>query len=114
MDAREYQRKAHTFANYNEGHKEDAFRNFIYPVMGLGEEAGEVQGKFAKVWRDKGGHFDEESLTAVKKELGDVMWFVAEICTTLGVHLEDVMEKNIEKLTDRKERGVIGGSGDNR
>lgn len=114
MTINEYQEKAHTFANYNEGYKEPAFKTFIYPVMNLAGECGEVCGKFAKVYRDEQGHFSEESFRLIKKELGDICWFVAELCTCLGVRMEDVMKLNIDKLTDRFNRGVIGGSGDER
>jgi NTP pyrophosphatase (non-canonical NTP hydrolase) len=80
----------------------------------LAEEAGEVAGKFAKAIRDSAGKVDEERKAAIVKELGDVMWFVAELATCLGVKLEDVAQKNLDKLASRKERGVIHGSGDDR
>ena len=48
------------------------------------------------------------------KELGDVLWYVAQIATELGTDLETVARVNIMKLGDRKERGVLGGSGDDR
>lgn len=48
------------------------------------------------------------------KELGDVCWFVANLCATTGTDLNSVMEANIAKLEDRLGRGVIIGSGDNR
>lgn len=106
MKINEYQTKAHTFAKYEE--------NWMYPVLGLAEEAGEVTGKFAKALRDNNGFIDDERKSAIEKELGDVCWMVAEICTNMHISLESVMKKNLEKLTDRKKRGVIAGSGDNR
>lgn len=105
-----YQKEAHKTACYlglEEG-------NYTYPVMGLAEEAGEVCGKFAKAIRDCNGVIDEERKTAIKKELGDVCWFVAEISTLLDIPLEEVMQGNIDKLASRKERGVLHGSGDAR
>ena len=118
MSPNEYQKKAHTFSGYpscrvgldDTNHTVD----YVYPALGLSEEAGEASGKFAKAVRDNGGVIDEARKVEIVKELGDVCWFVAELSTLLGVDLETVMEKNIEKLTSRKERGVIGGSGDNR
>lgn len=106
----EYQKEAHKTACYlglEEG-------DYTYPVMGLAEEAGEVCGKFAKAVRDCNGVIDEERKTAIKKELGDVCWFIAEISTLLGLELEDVMQSNLDKLASRKERGVLHGSGDDR
>lgn len=98
----EYQINAHQFAAYGD--------RTMYPVLALAEEAGEVVGKFAKALR-KGVEVDKE---AVKKELGDVLWNLSEICTLLDLDLEDVAIDNVRKLQDRIERGVIVGEGDNR
>jgi NTP pyrophosphatase (non-canonical NTP hydrolase) len=98
----EYQTEAHSFASY--GDRE------IYPVLALAEEAGEVVGKFAKAIR-KGVDVD---IDAIKKELGDVLWNVAEIATILDIDLEEIAIGNIVKLSDREDRGVIVGEGDNR
>jgi NTP pyrophosphatase (non-canonical NTP hydrolase) len=88
--------------------------DYTYPVMGLVEEAGEVSGKFAKAVRDDSGHISDDRKQAIKKELGDVCWFIAELSTLMGFELEDVMKSNIDKLTSRKNRNVISGSGDDR
>ncbi len=116
MTISEYQTKAHETADYPSGTigKEQHFVEYIYPAFGLSEEAGEVAGKFAKAVRDNQGVIDEERKKEIIKELGDVCWFLAELCTVLYVDLEDVMQKNLDKLASRKERGVIHGSGDNR
>lgn len=122
MKMEDYQEEAHKFAFYsspviNETHgsiNHELKCDYVYPVMGLSEEAGEVAGKFAKIIRDKKGMITEEDEEAIVKELGDTCWMLAEICTVIGVKLEDVMSKNIEKLTDRKKRNVLTGSGDNR
>ena len=110
LSINEYQERAHETADYL-GMKNGDYR---YPVMGLSEEAGEVSGKFAKAVRDANGIIDGERREAIKKELGDVCWFVAEIATILDLKLEDVMQGNLDKLASRKARGVIHGSGDNR
>jgi len=113
-----YQEKAHEFADYpvpvNEGKTATALMRYTYPVMGLCEEAGEVAGKFAKALRDDEGFITPERKEQITKELGDVLWMVAEIATLLNVPLGDIMEQNIEKLESRRSRGVIHGSGDNR
>lgn len=110
LSINDYQERAHETADYL-GMENGDYR---YPVMGLSEEAGEVSGKFAKAVRDANGIIDGERREAIKKELGDVCWFVAEIATILDLKLEDVMQGNLDKLASRKARGVIHGSGDNR
>lgn len=87
----------------------------IYAVMGLAEEAGEVAGKFAKFRRDSNfGASTADLREAVKKELGDVLWMMAAVAYDMDLKLEEIAEANIAKLNSRKERGVLGGSGDNR
>lgn len=116
LDFNEYQKKAHKTADYPSGtigadkHAVD----YIYPALALSEEAGEVAGKFAKAVRDNQGVIDYDRKVEIIKELGDVMWFVAELATCLDVKLEDIAQKNLDKLASRKQRGVIHGSGDNR
>ena len=108
MTINEYQKKAHSFASYQDE---------LYPVLGLAEEAGEVAGKVAKYLRQKGRlnwDSDTELMLKVAKELGDVVWMVAEVATVYGLELEKILDLNIAKLTDRKNRNVIVGEGDNR
>lgn len=83
-------------------------------LLGLVGEAGEIAEKSKKIIRDKDSdfaQFDKEDLT---KELGDVLWFVAMLADYFDIPLEEVGQANIKKLASRLERGVIGGSGDNR
>lgn len=82
----------------------------VYPTMGLASEAGEVAGKVKKYIRD-GGEFPVDDL---KKELGDVLWYVAVLAGEFGIKLSDVANANAKKLIDRSARGVLSGSGDNR
>lgn len=113
----EYQKMAHETANYPEGCVGGINANhtsWLYPALGLAEEAGEVAGKFAKAIRDSAGKVDEERKTAIVKELGDVMWFVAELATCLDVDLDLVAEMNLQKLASRQARGKINGDGDDR
>lgn len=120
MNPKKYQELAHGFAAYG--------TNAMYPALGLCEESGEVAGKIAKYIRKNNGEIPPSFLCCqtckgeneirfyddLSKELGDVCWMVAELCTVYGLDLETVMEENIAKLTDRKNRGVIVGEGDNR
>ncbi len=106
---REYQKKSRETAIYpNVGN------NFIYPTLGLAGETGEVVEKIKKVIRDKNGKVDEESKEKIKKELGDVLWYIAQICNELNIDMEEVAEENLRKLFSRKERGKLHGEGDDR
>lgn len=86
----------------------------VYPTLGLLNEAGELAGKVKKLFRDKGGQISEQDREALKGELGDVLWYLAQICTELDLSLDEVASYNLQKLFSRLERGKIGGEGDNR
>jgi NTP pyrophosphatase (non-canonical NTP hydrolase) len=86
----------------------------VYPTLGLTNEAGEFAGKVKKIFRDKDGHISEEDRQALKGELGDVLWYLAQLCTELNLTLEEVAEYNLKKLFSRQERNQITGEGDNR
>ena len=88
--------------------------NFIYPTLGLVGEAGEVAEKVKKVIRDKKGVFDDESKKGLKKELGDVLWYISNLCTEFNFNLDDIALQNLEKLKLRAAKGKISGSGDDR
>lgn len=84
-----------------------------YVGLGLGE-AGEVQGKIKKILRDDAGKIDDGHRVAIMKELGDLLWYVARVASELSLDLDAVAYQNLEKLADRRERGVLQGSGDDR
>ncbi len=86
----------------------------VYPTLGLVNEAGEVAGKVKKIFRDKGGQISEQDREALKHELGDVLWYLTQICTELDLTLQQVAETNIDKLFSRLERNQIRGEGDQR
>ncbi|NQV89964.1 nucleoside triphosphate pyrophosphohydrolase family protein [Candidatus Uhrbacteria bacterium] len=109
MEFTQYQEKAQTTAQYpNIG------KNPYYPALGLGGETGEVLNKIKKIMRDHDGIITDEFRADLKKELGDVLWYVSALASELDLDLNDIAEANIEKLFSRKERGVLKGSGDNR
>lgn len=109
MDFTTYQAKSRKTAKYPAiGHR------VIYPTLGLANEAGEVAGKIKKIFRDKAGVIGENEREALKGELGDVLWYIAQVCTELDISLDAVAHANIEKLYSRLERGKIGGDGDER
>lgn len=84
-----------------------------YVGLGLGE-AGEVQGKIKKVLRDDDGRVTDAARVAIMKELGDLLWYIARTASELSLDLDAVAYQNLAKLADRAERGVLGGSGDDR
>lgn len=86
----------------------------LYLALGLNGEAGELGEKVKKVYRDKNGTFDKESVLEIMKEAGDTLWYLNSICEELGFTLEDAAILNIEKLEDRINRNVLQSSGDNR
>jgi NTP pyrophosphatase (non-canonical NTP hydrolase) len=109
MNFSDYQAKSRKTARYPAvGHP------VIYPVLGLTNEAGEVAGKIKKIFRDRGGLINAEERQSLESELGDVLWYLAQVCTELDLDLDKVAEHNLEKLYSRLERGKIGGDGDNR
>ena len=109
MDFDNYQIEARKTAIYP-----DKNNNFIYPTLGLVGEAGEVAEKIKKIIRDKNGILDNETKIALKKELGDVLWYLSNLCDELDFSLNDVAKQNLEKLNLRLSRGKISGSGDDR
>jgi NTP pyrophosphatase (non-canonical NTP hydrolase) len=84
--------------------------NEAYALLGLIGELGEVYSIIAKAIRD-GNEIDDEKL---KKELGDLLWFVAVIATDMNFTLNEVAEANVAKLQSRMERNTLHGSGDDR
>lgn len=100
-----------------------------YPLIALPEEVGEALGKIAKFGRKNSMpsvgvirfisevQVDSKGLelrAAVFKEMGDIAWQWVMLCNELGFKPSEVLTENIRKLTDRKERDVINGEGDNR
>jgi len=108
MNFNEYQNAAKLTDIYPAAHALDCH------VLGLANEAGEVAGKLKKIYRDNNGEFSAEAKTNIINELGDVLWYLANIAYDIGYNLEFVAKLNIDKLASRKERNKISGSGDHR
>ena len=89
-------------------------KSFVYPVLGLMGEAGEVSEKFKKLFRDHGGRLTHEYKLEIAKEMGDVLWYLAQISTELNLKFSEVARINVDKLSKRKEENKLHGSGDNR
>lgn len=104
----DYQEKVQELAIYPEA------VGLPYCILGLTGEAGEIANKYKKVLRDDGGELTTEKRHEMVGELGDVLWYVAALAAELGYDLSEVAQWNIDKLTARKERGTLQGSGDTR
>lgn len=108
MELDNYQDSIFKFAIYPEAHT-GSKTELSYLALGLGGESGEVLEKTKKLIRD--GKFDKHE---VAKELGDVLWYLTSYATAIGYDLSEIARMNVSKLSSRKERNVLSGSGDNR
>lgn len=120
MELNDYQKKAMSTCMMTSA-------NPLYMLLMLGEEVGELQGKFSKAIRKgeilfigndlhfheelEGWNFDEWK-DLVKKEIGDCLWGIAGIADVMGWSLEEVAQVNLDKLAARKAAGTIDGNGD--
>lgn len=106
----EYQKRATDLAIYPGRH---SLMGLIYVALKMNGEAGEFAEHLGKAMRD------DDSITLNRKELmvkelGDVLWYIAAAADEFNFALADIAQINLDKLEDRKARGVLGGSGDNR
>lgn len=88
--------------------------NITYATLGLCGESGEVAEKVKKLIRDNGGTITEEFQMAMRKELGDVLWYLAAVAYECRITLTSIATENINKLKSRQDRDVLHGNGDNR
>lgn len=102
--------------------------NPLYMLFMLGEEVGELQGKFSKAIRKGWIVFEQNQLYVkrnkvddkefrewvelVKKEVGDCLWGLAGICHVMAWEFNEIGLGNLDKLAARKEAGTIDGNGD--
>lgn len=110
MQMNDYQDRAASTAVYP---GQGSVLGLAYVGLGLGE-AGEVQGKIKKILRDDNGVVEDAARIAIAKELGDLLWYVAMASDEIGIPLDVIAKINLDKLADRRERGVLAGSGDER
>lgn len=116
----QYQQKAMTTCM-------ETSRNPLYMLFMLGEEVGELQGKFSKAIRKGKIKFEDNELVftskatqediaefedLVAKECGDILWGIAGICDVMGWQLDNIAQINLDKLKARKAIGTIDGNGD--
>jgi len=122
MTFKEYQEKSKETAIYLDRLKSKYpdLPKEIYKILslsylgnGLGE-VGEIQGKIKKIIRDNGGSITKDMKKEISKECGDCLWYLSQLATELELDLGEIAGQNLEKLNSRKQRNVLGGSGDNR
>lgn len=117
MNFNEYQKRAIKFDTaYVPTSELDLCYGYMEKLLGLAGETGEVLEKIKKMIRDKDGvfHATPEDIDELKKELGDVLWYLSAIAFYNGIELDDVARTNLSKLRSRQQRNKIHGSGDNR
>jgi NTP pyrophosphatase (non-canonical NTP hydrolase) len=109
MNLDEYQKRAKRTASPKD--KKDELFHLLLGLMG---ESGEIAEKMKKIIRDHESDFDKLDKDDLKKELGDILWYVAILADYFDLSLEEIGSKNIAKLASRQARGTLSGSGDNR
>lgn len=113
-----------------EARKTAVYSHSDYPLAALAEEVGEVMGKIAKYGRKNNFNLAtvvdivaaptpdtstaEELRNALRKEMGDIAWQWVMLCNELNFMPSEILTENIAKLTDRQQRNVLNGEGDNR
>ena len=110
MKMRDYQYASRQTAVYP---GQGTMQGLLYVALGLGE-VGELQGKIKKVLRDDGGVLTVPKALEILDEAGDALWYLTRVIEEVGGDLDEVARRNLAKLADRADRGVLGGSGDNR
>jgi len=108
-----------TFDEYQQLAKKTALypvvgKGVVYPALGLAGESGEIMNKIKKIFRDDNGVLTDARKKEIAKELGDILWYIAQVSTELGISLDDIAVSNIEMLKSRQQRNKLKGDGDNR
>ncbi|HMQ01907.1 MAG TPA: nucleoside triphosphate pyrophosphohydrolase family protein [Candidatus Doudnabacteria bacterium] len=109
MTFNEYQEASQKTAVYDPG-----INALYYLGLGVTGEAGEIAEKLKKILRNNDGRLTDEMKQELKKEIGDVLWYLSQLSGELGFTFSEVAQANVDKLRDRKDRGVIKSQGDNR
>ena len=109
MELNDYQRGALRTAA-----SRDKRNELLHLVLGLVGESGEIAEKFKKWVRDADSDESRIDTADLAKELGDVLWYTAVLADYFDLSLDEIGRANIDKLASRAQRGVLGGSGDDR
>lgn len=113
MDFTDYQIKTR-ITDKGTGIEHGISPSWLYYVLGIAGETGELIEKVKKHFRDDYGQMTEKKIDEIKKEMGDVLWYHARLADVLDIDFSEVAEENIRKLLDRKARNKIHGEGDDR
>jgi NTP pyrophosphatase (non-canonical NTP hydrolase) len=111
MHCTDFQIQSRAFAQYPGA---GTTAGLSYVTLGLCGEAGEVAEKVKKLIRDDGGVMSDERRLAIRDELSDALWYLAQMHTELGLTFDDTARRNLEKLSGRRSRSALHGSGDDR
>ncbi|MBX7173123.1 MAG: nucleoside triphosphate pyrophosphohydrolase family protein [Pyrinomonadaceae bacterium] len=106
--------KIKTFADYKEAidplvlyPRQTPIEALQYVALGLNGEAGEVAEQIKKAMRNDGGELSPERIESLKKEAGDVLWYLTRLAVELGSSLDEIAQINVEKLFARKAKGNL-------
>jgi len=110
MELDEYQDLAGETAIFPDEIPDDVDAGVLYTTLGLVGEAGECAEKVKKAVRED----DLSYIDDLEGEVGDVLWYVSQLCAELDLNLDEAAIQNLEKLHDRQMRDKLEGEGDNR
>ena len=110
MNLEEYQEEAEKTAIFPNELPDFVEVGQVYTVLGQSGESGEIQEKLKKAIRED----DETYIEDMRAEVGDTLWYLSQVCEEFDWELEDIAQENLEKLSDRRERGKLTGEGDER
>lgn len=101
MDIKEYQEKAERTISPQDKALDrldtTVHIQIIHSILGMSGEVGELSSALEKY----GWYGRELDVLNIKEELGDILWYMAELCQCLNLDLEEIMEMNIRKLQER-------------
>lgn len=110
MEIEDYQNEASKTAIFPDELPDFVNTGQVYTVLGQAGESGEISEKMKKAIRED----DEQYIQEMRDEVGDVLWYLSQVCEEFDWDMGDVAQENIEKLQDRQRRGKLEGKGDSR
>lgn len=111
MDFKNYQNQSKRTAVYP---NQSTLQGLEYTTLGLTEEAGEIAGNVKRIFRDDNETLTSERVNKIIDEMGDLLWYLAQLCYELNTSLETVATRNLAKLRKRQRGNTLHGSGDDR
>ncbi len=111
MEFDEYQKLASRTALFA---KDDKEYILMLICLGIAGESGEILEKVKHLVRDDKGVVTPERREGIKKEIGDVLWYLSQLARELDLSFDEIADANIKKLTSRLERDMLNSEGDDR